>query len=167
MVEENINKIENIVEKQIKLYENIKNLYNEKRNILIAGDLTLLEKADNQIIVLANEVNSCEKERLILCEALGINKENTSLSEVIKYAKANNYNCEKLFEMKENIKILIGEIEELDKINRALISKTSEIIDNTIKIITNNAFVTTAEYNKSGQRLDNLGMEFSSIIEEG
>ena len=56
---------------------------------------------------------------------------------------------------------------ELDKINRALIAKTSEIIDSTISIITNNAFVNTNEYNSLGKRVETSGLELSSIIEEG
>ena len=163
---EKLNEINDIIQKQIDVYKNIKDLYNEKRNILIAGDLTLLEKMDNEIRTRANEINNYESKRKSLCIDLGLN-ENSSLSEIINYALKNNYNVESFVKNKKTINNLIGEIMELDKINRALIAKTSEIIDSTISIITNNAFVNTNEYNSLGKRVETSGLELSSIIEEG
>lgn len=163
---EKLNEINNIIQKQIDVYKNIKDLYNEKRNILIVGDLTLLEKMDNEIRTRANEINNYESKRKSLCIDLGLN-ENSGLSEIINYALKNNYNVESFVKNKKTINNLVGEIMELDKINRALIAKTSEIIDSTISIITNNAFVNTNEYNSLGKRVETGGLELSSIIEEG
>ncbi len=163
---EKLNEINDIIQKQIDVYKNIKDLYNEKRNILIAGDLTLLEKMDNEIRTRANEINNYESKRKSLCIDLGLN-ENSGLSEIINYALKNNYNVESFVKNKKTINNLVDEIMELDKINRALIAKTSEIIDSTISIITNNAFVNTNEYNSLGKRVETSGLELSSIIEEG
>lgn len=163
---EKLNEINDIIQKQIDVYKNIKDLYNEKRNILIAGDLTLLEKMDNEIRTRANEINNYESKRKSLCIDLGLN-ENSGLSEIINYVLKNNYNVESFVKNKKTINNLVGEIMELDKINRALIAKTSEIIDSTISIITNNAFVNTNEYNSLGKRVETSGLELSSIIEEG
>lgn len=163
---EKLNEINDIIQKQIDVYKNIKDLYNEKRNILIAGDLTLLEKVDNEIRTKANEINNYESKRKSLCIDLGLN-ENSGLSEIINYAIKNNYNEESFVKNKKTINNLVGEIMELDKINRALIAKTGEIIDSTIRIITNNAFVNTNEYNSLGKRVETGSLELSSIIEEG
>ncbi len=163
---EKLNEINDIIQKQIDVYKNIKDLYNEKRNILIAGDLTLLEKVDNEIRTRANEINNYESKRKSLCIDLGLN-ENSGLSEVVNYATKNNYDSQNFINMQKIINNLVGEIMELDKINRALIAKTSEIIDSTISIITNNAFVNTNEYNSLGKRVETSGLELSSIIEEG
>ena len=64
---EKLNEINDIIQKQIDVYKNIKDLYNDKRNILIAGDLTLLEKVDNEIRTRANEINNYESKRKSLC----------------------------------------------------------------------------------------------------
>ena len=163
---EKLNEINDIIQKQIDVYKNIKDLYNDKRNILIAGDLTLLEKVDNEIRTRANEINNYESKRKSLCIDLGLN-ENSGLSEVVNYATKNNYDAQNFINMQKIINNLVGEITELDKINRALLVKTSEIIDSTISIITNNAFVNTNEYNSLGKRVETSGLELSSIIEEG
>lgn len=162
-----LDEISVIIKKQIDIYKNIKDLYNEKRNILIAGDLTLLEKTDNEIIIKASEVNKYEKRRQTICNELGINQNGGNLSEIINYGLNNGYDAQNFINMKETINSLVDEIKELDKINRALISKTSEIIDSTIKIITNNIFISTCEYNNTGQKNENYGIELSSIVEEG
>ena len=163
---EKLNEINDIIQKQIDVYKNIKDLYNDKRNILIAGDLTLLEKVDNEIRTRANEINNYESKRKSLCIDLGLN-ENSGLSEVVNYATKNNYDAQNFINMQKIINNLVGEIKELDKINRALLVKTSEIIDSTIKIIINNAFINTCEYNNTGKKVENSGIELSSIIEEG
>lgn len=163
---EKLNEINDIIQKQIDVYKNIKDLYNDKRNILIAGDLTLLEKVDNEIRTRANKINNYESKRKSLCIDLGLN-EKSGLSEVINYATKNNYDAQNFINMQKIINNLVGEIKELDKINRALLVKTSEIIDSTIKIITNNAFINTCEYNNTGKKVENSGIELSSIIEEG
>ena len=164
---EKLNEINDIIQKQIDVYKNIKDLYNDKRNILIAGDLTLLEKMDNEIIVKSNEVNKYELRRQTLCKELGIGQNSSNLSEIITYAENNNYDANNFVKMKEIINNLVDEIKELDKINHALISKTSEIIDSTIKIITNNAIINTCEYSNTGKKIENTGIELSSIVEEG
>ena len=162
-----LDEISIIIKKQIDIYKDIKDLYNDKRNILIAGDLTLLEKTDNEIIIKASEVNKYEIKRQIICNKLGINQNGGNLSEIINYAVNNSYDAQNFINMKETINSLVDEIKELDKINRALISKTSEIIGNTIKIITNNAYINTCEYSNTGKKIENKGLELSSIIEEG
>lgn len=164
---EKLDEINDVIKKQIDVYKNIKDLYNDKRNILIAGDLTLLEKMDNEIIIKANEVNKYELRRQILCKELGISQNGGNLSEIINYAEINSYDAQNFINMKKIINNLVDEIKELDKVNRALLAKTSEIIDSTIKIITNNVFINTCEYNNTGKKLENKGLELSSIIEEG
>ena len=166
-MKEKLNEINDIIQKQIDVYKNIKDLYNDKRNILIAGDLTLLEKMDNEIIVKSNEVNKYELRRQILCNELGIGHNGGNLSEIITYAENNNYDAHNFVKMKETINNLVEEIKEYDKINSALISKTGEIIDSTIKIITNNAIINTCEYNIAGNMVENTGIVLSSIVEEG
>lgn len=166
-MKEKLDEINNIIETQIDVYKNIKDLYNKKRNILIAGDLNLLEKIDNEIITKANEVNKYELKRQMLCKDLGICQNGSNLGEIIAFAENNNCNAQNFINMKETINSLVDEIKELDKINRTLISKTSEIIDNTIKIITNNTCINTCEYNNTGKKIENKGLELSSIIEEG
>ena len=62
-------------------------------------------------------------------------------------------------EQKDNYQIKLSDVID-DK-------ETSEIIDNTIKIITNNAIINTCEYSNTGKKLENSGLELSSIVEEG
>ena len=99
---EKLNEINDIIQKQIDVYKNIKDLYNEKRNILIAGDLTLLEKMDNEIRTRANEINNYESKRKSLCIDLGLN-ENSGLSEVVNYATKNNYDAQNFINMQKII----------------------------------------------------------------
>ena len=111
---EKLNEINDIIQKQIDVYKNIKDLYNDKRNILIAEDLTLLEKVDNEIRTRANEINNYESKRKSLCIDLGLN-ENSGLSEVVNYATKNNYDSQNFINMQKIINNLVGEIKELDK----------------------------------------------------
>ena len=99
-----LDEISVIIKKQIDIYKNIKDLYNEKRNILIAGDLTLLEKTDNEIIdwmrVVAQYIKNVQQD-IRLCnntkeEFLNYSQEYSEIDQLINYAE------QKLNEAQEN-----------------------------------------------------------------
>ncbi|MBS4759934.1 MAG: flagellar export chaperone FlgN [Clostridium sp.] len=165
MITENIEKLENIIDTEIKGYKNIEKLYADKKEILIHGKGTDLFAIDEKITDEYKNISSCAEARKNLSKTMNI--PTFSMTDIINNLKETDAIAAKKFEEKrETVNKLAHRIFELEKTNLELLKHGMHVTNRTLEIIIKGLQPITKEYNQKGQNITKNQLEMSSIIEE-
>lgn len=99
MITENIEKLENIIDTEIKGYKNIEKLYTDKKEILIHGKGTDLFAIDEKITDEYKNISSCAEARKNLSKTMNI--PTFSMTDIINNLKETDAIAAKKFEEKK------------------------------------------------------------------
>jgi len=154
-----------ILDEEIKLYEQLRDLYLDKKKILIAAKPEDLGKIDEEIMVVYGNILNLDKKRTKLTEGLGI--EEANMSKLIAYAEELDSELkEKLKKQKVKINEVSNELMLLNQRNVELIKHGLIITDRMLGTIVN-AFAPKANlYDGTGKNLDNDSSNLSTVIED-
>lgn len=165
MIQEQIKKLENLIDKEIDGYKNIEKLYIDKKEILIRGKGTDLYDVDTKIVDTYKSINSLSENRKNITKALNI--PTFSLTDLINRIKEVDAQAAEKFEKKkEEVKELSQKIFELERVNMDLLQHGMHVTNKTLEIIIKGLKPITEEYNKKGRSTTKEQLEMSSIIEE-
>ena len=134
MYEENFKNIINILDKEIKLYTEMRNLYTEKREILVKNNILELSQVDAKIIENYETIKKTDAQRIEAIKTLGDDIPN--MSELISRAKelCPKYSL-KLLEQQEALNSISSAISLLNLTNMKLIKHGMILTDKKLNII--------------------------------
>ncbi len=165
MIKEQIKELENIVNKEIDGYKNIRKLYADKREMLIHGKVNDLFDIDARISDTYKNINDCSEARKKMAQTMDI--KNYSLTDIINKIKTQDEEAAKKFEAKKaEVSELAQNIFKLEKVNLELLKHGMHVTNKTLEIILKGIKPVTEEYNKQGKNITKKQLEMSSIVEE-
>lgn len=165
MIKEQIQELENLIDKEIDGYKNIEKLYIDKKEILIHGKGTDLYDVDAQIIDTYKKINDLSETRKSVTKSLDI--PTFSMTDIINKIKTTDETAAQKFETKKNtVNELAQRIFKLEKINMELTKHGIYLTNKTIEAMLKGANRVNKEYNQKGQNISNEQLKMSSIVEE-
>lgn len=165
-MDENFLKQLNIaLKEETQAYEEMVELYEKKKNILINKKIDDLLKIDDKIIENFNLIKTLDKYRLTILEKEKIEK--LTLDEMIELAEKIKSPLKSTFEgHKVKLSEVSRELMLLESTNVELIKHGLITSDKILGIITSALTPQTEGYDKKGKNLENETISISSIIEE-
>ncbi len=165
MIKEQIQKLENIVDKEIDGYKNIEKLYADKKEMLIHGKVNDLFNIDAKITDTYKNINDCSEARKQMARNMEV--QGFSLTDIINKIKTQDAEAAKKFEeKKEEVNVLAQNIFKLEKVNLELLKHGIHVTGKTMEIILKSVKPVTEEYNQKGKNITKNQLEMSSIVEE-
>jgi len=153
-----------ILDKEIKGYTELKDLFSEKREILKKSRSDDLGVLDNKILALNNKITKLNKEREAL--AVELTGKNCTMSEFIEFAEQNSPDFVKQLEdRKVKICNIIPEITLLNQQNVELL-KHGIIITNKMLETIIDAFAPQGSYYNEAGKTDTRDIDMWTISEE-
>ena len=164
MYEENFKNIINILDKEIKLYTEMRNLYTEKREILVKNNILDLSKVDAKIIENYETIKKIDAQRIEAIKTLGDDIPN--MSELISRAKelCPKYSL-KLLEQQETLNSISSAISVLNLTNMKLIKHGMILTDKKLNIIIEACAPKGNSYTENGKEETNT-LEMSTIVRD-
>lgn len=164
MYEEIFKNIINILDKEIKLYTEMRNLYTEKREILVKNNILDLSKIDAKIIENYETIKKVDIQRLEEIKALGDNIPN--MTELINKARelCPKYSL-KLLEQQETLNSISSAISVLNLTNMKLIKHGMILTDKKLNIIIEACAPKGNSYTGEGKEEVN-NLEMSTIVRD-
>ena len=164
MTTQNMKTLLEILDKELKAYIELKDLFAEKREILKKSHSDDLGVLDNKILALNNKITKLNKERENF--AVELTGKNCNMSEFISYAEQNFPEFVKqLEERKVKICKLIPEITLLNNQNVELL-KHGIIITNKMLETIINAFAPQGSYYNGAGKTDTHDIDMWTISKE-
>ena len=160
-----LRKILNHLESELICYQELSQLYDEQKEVLIKNKHEELQNIDSRFTALYNKINKYNYLRKQLFNEL---KQGTQrLSEVIEIAKnEESSNVEKFENYKEIFKNLKKEIDKKRFVNFELLKNGLTITDKKLGIIIEAVTPQGSIYNQKGKSKDLKDISVSTIIEE-
>jgi len=160
-----LRKILNHLESELVCYQELSQLYDEQKDILIKNKHEELQELDNKFTALYNKINKFNYIRQQLFNEL---KQGTQkLSDVIEIAKKEESpNVEKLENYKALFKSLKKDLDHKRFINMELLKNGLTITDKKLGIIIEAVTPQGSIYNQKGKSKDLKDLSVSTIIEE-
>lgn len=153
-----------ILDKEIKSYEELKDLFAKKREILKKSRSDDLGVLDNKILALNNKIKKFNKERESLSEEL--TSKNCNMSEFIEFAEQNFQDfVTQLEDRKAKICSLIPEITLLNQQNMELLKHGMIITNKMLETIIDAFSPQGSYYNESG-KTDSHDIDLWTISKE-
>ena len=157
-----------ILEAEVDIYKNFKEIEENKTGIITAGDIEKLDGILNTEEMLRMKLQNIEKKRIEAMRTLGLGDK--TLSEVIKIAQGKDK--EKLSAILEDINLYIDALKQINDRNTKLVSARLDVISSVAKIFkekpanTNIGNKKTSEkiYGKNAKVLDQPDEFGSSVI---
>ena len=166
MIKEQIQTLENLIDKEIDGYKNIEKLYTDKREILISGKSTNLYDVDAKISDSYKMLHNAFETRQKLTKAMDI--PTSSMTDIInKIKEQDKAAAEKLESKKQEVNELAQRLCKLENTNMELLKHGMHVTNKTLEIIIRGLKPITNEYNQRGQNITKDQLEMSSIVEEG
>lgn len=157
--------LEKYIDEEINCYKEIKNLYTDKREILIHGKSDELFNVDARILNTLKSANNTVAKRIGLLSKLNIKKPN--MSEIINFLRQKEPSAvERFEEKKREINELSKSIAKLEKLNLELTKHGINMTNKTLEAILKSVTISTNEYDKRGKNIAGENLEMSSIVEE-
>lgn len=154
----------NILDDEIKLYTEMRNLYTEKKEVLIKNNILELTKIDTKIIENYEKIKKIDILRLDAIKMIG--EDINNMSSLIEAAEEK---CPKfvlkLKEQQAKLNSLSSAISLLNLTNMELIKHGMVITDKKLNIIIEACAPKGTSYNVKGQEDDN-NLEMSTIIKD-
>lgn len=136
---ENINKLVDVLNQQIKIYEDLLNVSKNKTNVIVEGKVNELDNITKieQTFVLKLGALEDELEKItdIIVKDFDIKEKEIKMSTILKYVKTDIK--EKLEKQRDKIYELIGELDGANKLNAKLISNSLEYIEFSVNLFSN------------------------------
>jgi len=134
-----IDKFNEILNEQLSLHEKLLSLSQEKKDVLINGSLSNLEKIIKQEHKLIQDVRFLEKDRYAmiqqLAEALKIDVNKITISFLIDIVQEDATKA-RLTSLKSNLEEVVRELTEVNELNAKLLKQSLEYIQTTMETIT-------------------------------
>ena len=166
MIKEQIQTLENLIDKEIDGYKNIEKLYTDKREILISGKSTNLYDVDAKISDSYKMLHNAYESRQKLTKTMDI--PTSSMTDIInKIKEQDKAAAEKLELKKQEVNELAQRLYKLENTNMELLKHGMHVTNKTLEIIIRGLKPITNEYNQRGQNITKDQLEMSSIVEEG
>ena len=164
MTAEKLHAIIEVLDKEIKAYTELKELFSEKREILKKSRSDDLGVLDNKILALNNKITKLNKQRETM--AVEMTGKNCNMSEFIEFAEQNAPDFVKqLEERKVKICKLIPEITLLNNQNVELL-KHGIIITNKMLDTVIDAFAPQGSYYNGAGKADTHDIDMWTISKE-
>lgn len=165
MIKDQIQELENLIDKEIDGYKNIEKLYTDKKEILIQGKATDLYDVDSKIVNTYKKINDLSEARKNVTKSLDL--PTFSMTDIINKIRITDETAAKKFaQKKEEVNELAKRIYQLEKINIELTKHGIYLTNKTIEAMLKGANSVNKEYNEKGQNIANDQLKMSSIIEE-
>ncbi|HPD00752.1 MAG TPA: flagellar protein FlgN [Acetivibrio sp.] len=135
-----INDLIDVIEKELKIYEDLLEISKNKTDIIVKGKVKELEsitELEQSLIVQIGKLESV-REGLVdkICSDIGKDSStNMTITELIGYAEAPQ--AERLNSCKEKMTSALNEIKDINDINAKLIKSSIDFIDFSINIMSN------------------------------
>lgn len=134
-----MNKIINILEKEIEICQGLVDLSKKIRTAVQDNDIEKIDKLVRMEDALTMKFSAIEKSRALLVKEYMLNEgysgENYCITELKKYVDKKN--AKKLTEIKENLTNKISELAQLNQTNNMLIKSRLDWIDFSLKTLNN------------------------------
>jgi flagellar biosynthesis/type III secretory pathway chaperone len=141
-----------ILQKQTDFYRQLLSLANEKKPVLIKGNIIRLEAITKEEESLIIKVGRLEEQRQALHKALAghfaVAPEELSISELI--SRVNEPSKTKLTKIFAEINVIIGQIVEVNHTNNELINSSLEFVNFSLNLLTSHS--TTPSYKEDEQQ---------------
>ena len=165
MEEQVLIKIRNMIDCAITAYEELLELYVEKKQALLNADRDSLAVVDEKIMVHVKTISGLNEKRELYCKENGI--ESVKITELIELAKEEMPGFEEEFE-KQKVKIreVADKIALIDRTNVELIQHSLTMSDKMLDIIMSAAMPQKDNYDRHGKNIDNSELSIGSIVED-
>ncbi len=134
-----MNKIINILEKEIEICQGLVDLSKKIRTAVQDNDIEKIDKLIKMEDALTMKFSAIEKSRALLVKEYMLNEgysgENYCITELKKYVDKKN--AKKLTEIKENLTNKISELAQINQTNNMLIKSRLDWIDFSLKTLNN------------------------------
>lgn len=165
-MEENfLEKIREMINHAIIAYEELLELYQEKKQAILKPDKDMLATVDEKIIIHVQTIKGLNEKREEYCKKNGI--DSVKITELIDLAKQEMPGFDEEF---ENQKIKIREVADkialIDKTNVELLKHNLTMSDKLLDIIISAAMPQKDNYDMHGKNVDNSELSISSIVED-
>lgn len=149
----------------ITAYEELLELYIEKKQALLDADRDNLAVVDEKIMVHVKTISGLNEKRELYCKENGI--ESVKITELIELAKEEMPGFEEEFE-KQKVKIreVADKIALIDRTNVELIQHSLTMSDKMLDIIMSAAMPQKDNYDRHGKNIDNSELSIGSIVED-
>lgn len=162
MYEKIFKNIINILDKEIKLYTEMRNLYTEKREILVKNNILELSVIDAKIIENYENIKKIDAQRLEEINSLGEDVPN--MTELINKAKELCPKCSlKLIEQQEMLNSISSSISVLNLTNMKLIKHGMILTDKKLNILIEACAPKGNSYKGDGKE-ETCNLEMSTIV---
>lgn len=159
---ENISKM---IEQAISGYENLLELYTEKKQALLKPDKDMLCFVDEKIMSHVKFLTDINKEREKYCKENGI--ETVKITELIDLSATEYPELKEVYE-KQKVKIceVADEIALIERTNVELLKHNLIMSDKMLDIIISAAMPQKDNYDRHGKNIDTSELSISSIVED-
>ena len=156
--------IRNMINCAIAAYEELLELYLEKKQALLKPDKDMLASVDEKIIVHVKTITGLNEKREKYCKDNGI--ETAKITELIEMAKKEMPEFENVFEeQKVKIREVADKIALTDKTNVELIKHSLTMSDKLLDIIMSAAMPQKDNYDRHGKNIESE-LSIGSIVED-
>lgn len=161
-----LNKIEEILDKEIEAYGTLEKQITEKANVLTQNKVELLEDLDMEIIQQTTKVANLAKARQQQC--VYVERIDLTFSELISKALGvDEAQADRFKEKKVQLESIVANIQNKNNINAKLIQNSLLIMNKTIEFIFKMLLPELDSYNQMGQmKKPNDNYKMSSIEQE-
>lgn len=154
-----ITKLEEILEEELKIYQDIEKGVIEKKEVLIKGDMEKLAQIDVELENHAGLVKKLEAQRIELSN-------NKNLNTLFESYKAQNVEITKALTLKEKIEIMAKNIKKINDINAELIKHSLQLVESSIGIIIKALVPEINAYDSMGKKGKNKNFIMSSVVQD-
>ena len=165
MEEKVFRNISNMLEETIEAYEEMLDLYKEKKQALLKPDKEMLRFVDEKILAHVNIIKQVNKKREDYCTENDISP--SKINNLIEVASKEYPEFEKIYqEQKVKINEVAKELALVEKTNVELIKHGLIMSDKLLDIIISAAQPQTDNYDMYGKNADKSELSISSIVED-
>ena len=158
--------ISGMIDDAIASYEDLLELYKQKKQLLLTRNVKNLSDLDNKIVEQVEIITKINNIRDNYCEKHGIATP-ARITELIDMAAKDNPEFSESYKRKKvKIREVADEIALLNRTNVELIKHGLIMSDRSLDIIISAAVPQTTNYNKQGKNIETSGMSISSIVED-
>lgn len=157
--------ISSMIEDAITGYEELLNLYKEKKQALLKRDTAMLSFVDEKIVAQARHLTTTNKKREDYCKENDIAP--VKITELIELAQKEEPDFTEIYE-KQKVKIreVADELALIEKTNVELIKHSLTMSDKLLDIIISAAVPQKDNYDQHGKNIDTTDLSIGSIVEE-
>lgn len=165
-MKESLDKIEKIIEQEIKAYSELEKYIDNKTQILSKNDIPALEEIDNKIIQKTTSAVNFARARQQEC--INVERIDLTFSELVKHAfNLDKKQGERFEEKRKKLASIIKNIQNKNNINAKLIDNSLFIMNKTVDFILKLVAPELDSYTQNGQMKKlNDNYKISSIEQE-